>query len=216
LVVDPHHIHSLGDVEGVTFPEIEPSEPLAAKFTTLWYSSDMGKKWKSNAVFHTYYLQLKRDIEVVPRMTTSTLHRFRPFVKFHADRHFIYTTAHGDEHKEVLHSYYKLTEEDLEEITKEWPTNLLIPVDPAELFDPELFRSPVVTCEGYDTPRTSRRKKIEEVQKMNITLEETTSESPSGGGDDEVDKEEKNGEEDKHKQGEITPPQNTPGRCRVV
>jgi hypothetical protein len=42
--------------KGVTFPEIETSEPLAAKFTSLWYSSDMGKQWKSNAVFHTYYL----------------------------------------------------------------------------------------------------------------------------------------------------------------
>jgi hypothetical protein len=55
--------------EGATFPEIEPSEPLAVKFTMLWYSSDMGKQWQSNAVFHTYYLQLKRAIEVVPRMT---------------------------------------------------------------------------------------------------------------------------------------------------
>jgi hypothetical protein len=43
-------------LEGVTFPEIEPFEPLTAKFTTLWYSSDMGKQWKSNVVFHTYYL----------------------------------------------------------------------------------------------------------------------------------------------------------------
>jgi hypothetical protein len=45
--------------EGVTFPEVEPSEPLAVRFTTLWYTSDMVKQWKSNAVFHTYYLQLK-------------------------------------------------------------------------------------------------------------------------------------------------------------
>ena len=29
--------------EGVTFPNIEPFEPLVAKFTTLWYSRDMGK-----------------------------------------------------------------------------------------------------------------------------------------------------------------------------
>jgi hypothetical protein len=85
--------------EGATFPEIESSEPLVAKFTTLWYSSDMGKQWQSNVMFHTYYLQLKRDIEVVPRMTSNTLHRFRPFVKFHRDRHFIYITARGDEHK---------------------------------------------------------------------------------------------------------------------
>jgi hypothetical protein len=31
--------------EGVTFPNIEPFELLAAKFTTLWYSSDMNKQW---------------------------------------------------------------------------------------------------------------------------------------------------------------------------
>jgi hypothetical protein len=42
--------------EGEKFPKFEPSKPLAARFTTLWYTSDMEKKWKSNAVFHTYYL----------------------------------------------------------------------------------------------------------------------------------------------------------------
>jgi hypothetical protein len=30
-------------LEGVTFPDIETFESLTAKFTTLWYSSDMGK-----------------------------------------------------------------------------------------------------------------------------------------------------------------------------
>jgi hypothetical protein len=74
-------------------------------------------------------------------MTSNTLHRFRPIVKFHADRHFIYITACGDEHKEELQSYYKLTEEDMEEITKEWPTKFLIPVDQEELSDPDLIGS---------------------------------------------------------------------------
>jgi hypothetical protein len=41
--------------EGVTFPDIEPFEPLVAKFSTLWYSSDMNKQWQSNSIFHTYY-----------------------------------------------------------------------------------------------------------------------------------------------------------------
>jgi hypothetical protein len=31
--------------EGGTFPDIKPFEPLAAKFSTLWYSSEMNKKW---------------------------------------------------------------------------------------------------------------------------------------------------------------------------
>jgi hypothetical protein len=41
--------------EGVTFPNIEPFEPLVVKFSMLWYSSDMNKKWQSNVIFHTYY-----------------------------------------------------------------------------------------------------------------------------------------------------------------
>ena len=85
--------------EGVTFPDIEPFEPLAAKFNTLWYSSDMNKKWQSNVVFHTYYNQVKLSIQSKPRIMPNTLHRFRPSVKFNADRHFIYITTHADEHK---------------------------------------------------------------------------------------------------------------------
>jgi hypothetical protein len=53
-------------LEGETFPEVEPSESLATRFTTLWYSSDMVKEWQSNAVFHTYYLQLMCAIESFP------------------------------------------------------------------------------------------------------------------------------------------------------
>jgi hypothetical protein len=86
-------------------------------------------------VFHVYYLQLKRFIEVSLGITLNTLHRFMPFVKFHIDRHFIYIIACVDKQKEVLQSYYKLKEEDLEEITKEWSANLVIPVDPTELSD---------------------------------------------------------------------------------
>jgi hypothetical protein len=142
-------------LEGETFPKIEPSEPLAAKFTTLWYSSDMAKHWKSSVVFHTYYLQLKRAIESFPRMMPKNLHRFIPFVNFYADKHFIYITAHKDEQKQELQSYYKLTEEDMEEITKEWPTKFLIPVDQVELSDLDLIRSHVVTREEYDATNSS-------------------------------------------------------------
>jgi hypothetical protein len=177
----------------------------------LWYSSDMGKQWQSNAVFHTYYLQLKRAIESFPRMMPNTLDRFRPLMKFHADRHFIYITVRADENKEELQSYYKLTEEDLEEITKEWPAEFLIPVAKVELSDPNLIGSPVVTREEYNAPNSSRRKKKEDVQELSNASEETASDSPGGGGGDEVDKEEKEekeGEEDKQEQGEVTLPRN--------
>jgi hypothetical protein len=105
--------------EGVTFPEINPFEPLAVNFITLWYSNDMNKQWQSNVVFHTYYNQLKRAIQSKPRMNPNILHWFRPLMKFNADQHFIYITMRVYEHKKQLQSYYKLTEEDLEEINKE-------------------------------------------------------------------------------------------------
>jgi hypothetical protein len=173
--------------EGATFPNIELFEPLVVNFTTLWYSSDMGKQWQSNAVFHTYYLQLKRAIESFPRMTLNTLDRFRPLMKFCANRHFIYITTRADKSKEKIQSYYKITEEDMEKITKEWPAEFLIPVNQVALSDPNLIGILVVTHEEYDTPSSSRKKKKEDVQEMHNISEETTSNSPIEGGDDEVD-----------------------------
>jgi hypothetical protein len=103
--------------KGATFSEIKPFEPLVVKFSTLWYLSDMNKQWKSNSVFHTYYNQLKIAIYSTPYITLNTLYRFRPLMNFSTNRYFIYMTARADEHKQQLQSYYKLTEEDLEEIT---------------------------------------------------------------------------------------------------
>jgi hypothetical protein len=104
--------------EGATFPEVEPLDPLAARFSTLWYTCDMVKKWKLNIAFHAYYLQLKHAIEAFPQMTPNTLHMYRSLAKFHTDRHFIYITVHRDDSKEELQSYYKMNDEDMEEITK--------------------------------------------------------------------------------------------------
>jgi hypothetical protein len=157
----------------------------------------MEKQWKSNAVFHTYYLQLKRAIESFHCMTSNTLHRFRPLAKFCTNSYFIYITAHGDEHKEDIESYYKLIEEDIEEITKEWPTEFLVPVKQTKLYDPDLIKILVVTREEYDAPSSSRKKNKEEVQELSSESKENTPDSPEGGGGDEVDKEEDEGEEKK-------------------
>jgi hypothetical protein len=73
------------------------------------------------------------------------------------------------------------------------------------MFDTELIGSSEATHEEYDTPETSRRKKTEEVQNLSSASDETTSESPGRGGDEEVDREEINGKEDQQKQGEVTP-----------
>jgi hypothetical protein len=58
-------------------------------------------------------------------------------MKFFTYRHSIYLIARADENKKVQ-SYYKLTEEELEEITKDWLADLLIPANPVEMYDPDI------------------------------------------------------------------------------
>jgi hypothetical protein len=108
----------------------------------------------------------KKGYRIIPWMMPNTLHKFRPLMKFCIDRHFIYITVCADENKEELQSYYKFTKEELEEITKEWPTEFLIPVTKEELSDPNLIGSSIVTHEEYNTPNNSRRKKKEDVQEL--------------------------------------------------
>jgi hypothetical protein len=75
-------------------------------------------------------------------------------MKFSMDLHFIYITA-CNEHKQQLQSYYKMEEEELEEITKEWSTDLLIPADPMDMSN---LDSPETAS---DTPRPSKIKKYQ-------------------------------------------------------
>jgi hypothetical protein len=74
-------------------------------------------------------------------------------IKFNVDRHFIYLTPRADEQEEQLQSYYKMIEEDLEEITNEWLVDLLVSVDPAEMSN---INSPGT---AQDTPRPIKAKK---------------------------------------------------------
>jgi hypothetical protein len=76
----------------------------------------------------------------------------------------------------------------MEEITKEWLAKFLIPVDQATLSNPNVIGILVVTHEECDAPSSSRKEKKEDVHEIHSTLEETASDSPRGGGDDEVDK----------------------------
>jgi hypothetical protein len=90
----------MGATEDATFPDLNPFEPLAVRFSTLWYLNDMRKQWKSNVVFHSYYNQLKLSMQSEPQITPNTLQRFRPLMKFSTDHHFMYITSRTDENKE--------------------------------------------------------------------------------------------------------------------
>jgi hypothetical protein len=100
-------------------------------------------------------------------------------MKFNADRHFTYITTRADEHKQQLQSYYKMTKYDLEEITKEWSTDLLVAVDPADMSDVDILEA------MPDTPGPRKTKKDVEVKYIHNTSTKTASLSPIKGGDDE-------------------------------
>jgi hypothetical protein len=129
-------------------------------------------------------------------------------MKFNTDKHFIYITVCTDEHKQHLQSYYNLTEEYLEEITKEWSTYLFISADPAEISN---IDSPKPV---HDTPGPRKTKEDEEVEDVNNTSTKTTSISPEQGGD--------GGETGRTKveqnKGEVTPPreEEDPSKKRKV
>lgn len=115
-------------------------------------------------------------------------------MKFSTDHNFIYITARAHKHKQQLQSYYKLTKEDLEEITKEWSADLLIPTNPTELSD---IDSPKA---AHDTPGPSKAKKNEEAQDVHSTSAKIASISHEQGGDDE----ETDGSEVEQKKDEVT------------
>jgi hypothetical protein len=100
-------------------------------------------------------------------------------MKFSVDHHFIYITMHVDEHKQQLQSYYKLTEEDIKEITKDWSVDLLIPTNPMEFSDVDSPKA------AQDTPGPSKMKKPEEVHDVDSASVRTASITPDEGDDGE-------------------------------
>jgi hypothetical protein len=116
-------------------------------------------------------------------------------MKFCAYRHFIYIIARRDERKEELQSYYKLTDEDMEEITKEWPVEFLVLVEDVELSKPNIIGSPLVTrVEHVGQSSAKKNKKKEEVKNIETDEEDNASEesrpeSLARGGGGEVNQE---------------------------
>jgi hypothetical protein len=121
-------------------------------------------------------------------------------IKFITDHHFIYLTPHADEHQEQLQSYYKLTEEDLEEITKEWLVDLLVPADPVDISDidsPEATQDTSRPSKMKKTKKTKETKKLEEVQDVDSYSIKTTFISPNQeGNNDDLEEVEQQPEEE--------------------
>jgi hypothetical protein len=128
-------------------------------------------------------------------------------MKFNVDHHFTYIKASVDEHKKQLQSYYKLTEDELEEITKEWLVNVLVPADLTEMFDVD---SPETML---DRPGPRKMKKDDEVQDVHSTSTKTSISPEQGGNGGEI-----GGTEVEKNKGKVTPPreEEDPSKNRKV
>jgi hypothetical protein len=87
-----------------------------------------------------------------------------------------------------------------------------VPIEDAELSDPEIIRSPLITQAEHDgKTREKKKKKEDEVQDIetneeDIASDESRPDSPAGGGGDEVNQDEEGEEGDKKEKGKVTPP----------
>jgi hypothetical protein len=104
-----------------------------------------------------------------------------------------------------------MTDEDMEQITKEWMEEFLVPIADVELSDADIIGSPLVTqVEHVGQTSTKKKKKKEEVQDVETDEEDNASEGngfgPLGGGGDEVDGQGGWDEGEKKGEGEATPP----------
>jgi hypothetical protein len=83
----------------------------------------------------------------------------------------------------------------MEQIMKEWLAEFLVLVDDAELSDPDIIGSPLVTWfEHAGHTSVKKKNKNEEVHNIETDEEDSASEesrpdSPTGGGGDEVNQE---------------------------
>ena len=76
-----------------------------------------------------------------------------------------------------------MTEEDLEEITKEWSTNLLVSTDPVEISDIDSPGTTQDTPRPSKTQKTKNMKKAEEVQDIDSLSVRTDSITLDQGGE---------------------------------
>jgi hypothetical protein len=113
-----------------------------------------------------------------------------------------------------LQGYYKLIDNGMEHITKEWLEDFLVLVDDAKLSDPDIIGIPLITrVEHAGKSSVKKKKKKEEVQNIEIDEEDSASEGNRsilpGGGDDTNGK--GGGDEGENQgEGEATPPKTPP------
>jgi hypothetical protein len=90
-----------------------------ARYANLWVTSDPMKQDANNMVFYYYYDQLCKAISSSPQVTREVTNTYRKIMRFTADWNHIYLQSHAHQGNNSHISYYRMTQEDIEQVIKD-------------------------------------------------------------------------------------------------
>ena len=95
---------------------------LGAKCQNLWEDKvDSNRKKDNNNVFFLHIEALRDVIHRSHRIHVATVHRYATFIKFQAEAHNIILEPTRDLIKQVHHTDFMVTNEDMDAIINLWP-----------------------------------------------------------------------------------------------
>ena len=116
-----------------------------ARFANLWVTIDAKKQDTNNVVFYFYYEQLCKAISVSSRVTCEVIDMYGKIMHFTVDQHHIYLQPRTQKGCERNLGYYRMTQEDIEQVIKD---------------QPEIW----VVTEKEESPKANKEKKVEKGQ----------------------------------------------------
>ena len=91
------------------------------RFANLWETSDTKKQDANNMVFYYYYEQLCKAISIIPCVTHEITDIYGIIIHFVVDQHHIYLQPRVQKGDEKHIGYYRMTQEDIEQVIKDHP-----------------------------------------------------------------------------------------------
>ena len=92
-----------------------------AHFANLWVTLDAEKHDANNMAFYYYYDQLCKAISISLHVTCEVPNTYGKIMRFAADQHHIYLQPRAQKGGDRHIGYYKMTQEDIEQVIKYQP-----------------------------------------------------------------------------------------------
>ena len=96
------------------------SDCRGVRYANLWATVNLERQRINNQVFYTYYQQLYAMMENNPRITKEVTDMYIKRIRFMVDIHRIYIKPHEVKGTDWHTGAYRMEQEDVEQIVKEW------------------------------------------------------------------------------------------------